>query len=116
MRWLLKLKVWRIESALRALLKAVGIKPFVWSFGAYYIDPKHMVFVVGVPSDKERDSLRNDKDFLAKMQSLLVRFNWPAPAREHVAFDIESQETVDRESNGNWWHHYKNRTLNVEVQ
>jgi len=107
MRWLLKLKIWRIESALKTLLKAAGIKPLVWSFGAYYIDPKHMVFVVGVPSDKERDALRNDNDFLAKMKGLLVRFNWPVPAREHVAFDIESQETVDRENNGNWWYHYK---------
>jgi len=107
MRWLLKLKIWRIESALKSLLKATGVKPLVWSFGAYYIDPRHMVFVLGVPLDKERDSLRNDKDFLNKMKSLLVRFNWPAPAREHVAFDIESQETVDRENNGNWWYHYK---------
>jgi hypothetical protein len=89
------------------MLKAAGVKPLVWSFGAYYIDPRHMVFVVGVPSDKERDSLRSDKDFLGKMKGLLVRVNWPASAREHVAFDIESQETVDRENNGNWWYHYK---------
>ena len=107
MRWLLKLKIWRIESGLKALLKAAGIKPIVWSFGAYDIDPKHLVFVVGVPSDQERDSLRNNKSFLAETKSLLVRFNWPASARDYVHFDIESQETVDRDNNGNWWYHYK---------
>lgn len=107
MRWLLKLKIWRIESGLKSLLKAAGFKPRVWSFGAYYIDPKHMVFVVGVPSDQERDFLRNNKNFLVEMKNLLVRFNWPASAKEHVHFDIESQETIDRENNGNWWYHYK---------
>ena len=107
MRWLLKLKIWRIESNLKALLKPAGIEPIVWSFGAYYIDPRHLVFVVGVPSDRERDSLRRNKNFLSEMKGLLVRVNWPASAREHVHFDIESQETVNRENNGNWWLHYK---------
>lgn len=103
----LKWKIWRIETALRALVKSVGIRPTVWSFGAYYIDPKHLVFVVGVPSDKERDGLCSQVDFQNKMKEFLVKYNWPVLARAHVYFDIESQETVDRENNGNWWHHYK---------
>lgn len=104
---ILKWKIWRIESALKALLRSVGIMPLVWSFGAYYIDPKHLVFVVGVPSDAERESLKSDRIFLEKMQMLLERFRWPAKARPFVQFSIESQETVERESNGNWWYHYK---------
>lgn len=107
MNWLLKLKIWRIESSIKTLVKAAGCKPIVWSFGAYYIDPRYLVIVVGVPSDKERDSLRNDKRFLSEINALLVRFNWPIQSRAHVRFDIESQETVDRENNGNWWYHYK---------
>ena len=103
----LKWKIWRIESCAKALLLAMQMKPHVWSFGAYYIDPKHIVFVVGVPSDRERDLLRSDAEFASRLRDLLVRFNWPRSARDLVVFDIESQETVDRDTQGNWWYHYK---------
>jgi hypothetical protein len=103
----LKWKIWRIESSLRLLLKDAGIKPLIWSFGAYYIDPKYLVFVVGVPSDEEKNRLKTDPHFDQAMGALLIKHNWPLIAREHVIFDIESQETVDRETNGNWWYHYK---------
>ncbi len=107
MAWLPKWKVWRIEAGLRRLLKSAGVKPIVWSFGAYDIDPKYLVMVVGVSSDSERDRLRVDNSFAAEMRALLVKYNWPVGAREYVHFDIESQETVDRETDGNWWYHYK---------
>jgi hypothetical protein len=103
----LKWKIWRIESSIRRLLRRQGISPLVWSFGAYYIDPRHLVFVVGVPSDGERDLLKSDSSFGDSLRSLLKEYNWPAEARDHVMFDIESQETVDRENGGNWWLHYK---------
>lgn len=107
MKILLKWKIWRIEAALNGILRQRGIKPYVWSFGAYYIDPKHLIFVVGVPTDSEREKLKSDVDFDNDIRHLLVNYNWPFEARKHVFFDIESQETVDRENNGNWWYHYK---------
>ena len=107
MNLILKWKIWKIESALKNLVRAEGFKPMVWSFGAYYIDPKHLVFVVGVPTDDAKESLRSSSSFTASVTELLGRFNWPIQARPEVVFDIESQETVDRENNGNWWHHYK---------
>ena len=103
----MKWKIWRIESSLKAMLRDAGMEPLVWSFGAYHIDPKHMVFVVGVRSDRERDVLRKDLAFPPRLKELLVKINWPVPARSAVQFDIESQETVDRETRGNWWYHYK---------
>jgi hypothetical protein len=104
---ILKWKIFRIESAIRQLVRSQGMLPSVWSFGAYYIDPKHLVFVVGVPSDAERDSLQSNPEFHDQLLTLLCRFNWPDTARSAVIFDIESEETVDRESGGNWWYHYK---------
>jgi len=107
MKLLLKWKIWRIETELKNLLKMTGIKPLVWSFGAYYIDPKHLVFVVGVPTDKEKEQLKANTDFNNTMKALLAKYNWPVTARKHVVFDIESQETVDRETDGHWWYYYK---------
>jgi len=104
----LKWKIWRIEAALRRLLKKADIiSPHVWSFGAYYIDPKYLVFVVGVQTDIEKEKLQLDLDFNNKIRELLKKFNWPEEARKHVVFDIESQENVNRENDGNWWYHYK---------
>lgn len=107
MKLILKWKIWRIESALKSLVRAEGFKPLIWSFGAYYIDPKHLVFVVGVPEDKDKVLLISNDTFTASMKELLVKFNWPVQARASVVFDIESQETVNRENNGNWWYQYK---------
>ncbi|WKE65377.1 hypothetical protein PVT67_17190 [Gallaecimonas kandeliae] len=107
MNLLLKWKIWRIESALKNLVRAEGLKPMVWSFGAYYIDPKYLVFVVGVPTDTAKETLKSNSTFTASMKELLETFNWPIQARPEVVFDVESQETVDRENNGNWWYHYK---------
>jgi len=107
MKIFLKLKIWRIESSIKRIVSSKGLKPYIWSFGAYYIDPKHLVFVIGVPTDKNRDDLKSDANFINELKSLLVKFNWPQVARSNVAFDIESQETVDRENEGNWWYHYK---------
>ncbi len=107
MNILLKWKIWRIEAGIKSLLHKNEIKPFVWSFGAYYIDAKHMVFVVGVPLDSEKDKLKVDSEFQNDLRALLDKYNWPIKARNHVAFKIESEETVDRESEGNWWYHYK---------
>ncbi len=104
---LLKWKIWRIEADLKRLIRNLGIKPIVWSFGAYYIDPKYMVFVAGVQTDKEKEELKADKDIQEQMTKLLDKHHWPIEAKRHVHFDIESQETVDREDNGNWWYHYK---------
>jgi hypothetical protein len=107
MNLILKLKIWRIEKALRNLVSAHGFKPMVWSFGAYCIDPKHLVFVVGVPTDEAKTELKAKSNFMAAIPKLLETYNWPLQARPYVVFDVESQETVDRENNGNWWFHYK---------
>lgn len=104
---LLKFKIWLITADLRKLFLAEGIQPMVWWFGAYYINPKHLVFVIGCQTDLQKDRLRANDMLTRRMRELLIRRRWPEAARPDVIFDIESQESVARESNGNWWHHYK---------
>ena len=107
MKILLKWKKWRIEAAAKTLVEAEGYEPIVLSFGSYDIDPKHLVFVVLVPTDEEKHRLKEDTRLIQSLHALLVRFGWPQKARKHVVFDIESRETVLRESNGNVWLHFR---------
>lgn len=103
LRW----KISRIVRAARRLLEHRGISSSPWWFGAYYIDPKHLVFVLPVDTDETRDNLRADSGLIGSLNNLLAIYRWPSEARANVIFDIESAETVQRESNGHWWHHYK---------
>jgi hypothetical protein len=41
------------------------------------------------------------------LRDVLVQHGYPAAARDHVHIGLESQETVDRDAGGNWWHHWK---------
>ena len=101
---------WKIHCISRGSRRAVETQDVhcrVWWFGAYWIDPKHLVFVIAVKSDLERNKLRSNVALNQSLRELLVQFRWPDAARQHVIFDIESQETVTRETNGNWWYHYR---------
>ena len=106
-RFVLRWKISKIAGGAARLLRKHGVETSPWWFGAYDIDPKHLVFVLPVETDQVRDLLRADPEVRASLNALLERHNWPAEARPSVAFDIESAETVQRESNGHWWHHYK---------
>lgn len=103
LRW----KIFLICRGARRIVRTKGIGCWAWWFGAYYINPKHLVVVLAVPSDSDRDRLRTDSGIVPELRHLLQRFRWPGAAQPHVVFDIESEETVKRGNNGNWWYHYK---------
>lgn len=103
LRW----RIFRISRAAKRLVEERGVKCRVWWLGVYCIDPKHLFFVLAVPEDLERDTLRSNASLNSALRELLVEFSWPEQARAEVVFDIESNETVQRENNGNWWYHYK---------
>jgi hypothetical protein len=60
-----------------------------------------------VSKDLERNELKNMPYLISALKNLLVGYSWPVNARSDVVFDIESQETVDREYKGNWFYRYK---------
>ena len=101
-------KIRKIERAIKDSVARLATEPFrVAHYGATDIDPRHLVYWICVQRDAERDRLASDSALNAQLRSLLVTFDYPASAREHVHIGFESQETVDRESDGNWWQHWK---------
>jgi len=76
-------------------------------YGAYKIDPKNLVFWICVTSDLMKQNLVSNPQLMIRLRALLVKYDYPENARQSVAIDFESQETVDRESNGSWYVHFK---------
>ena len=80
---------------------------WVTHYGANDIHPKNLVFWICVKSDVERDRLMSDKGIMKRLRSVLDEVDYPEEGRNQVIIGFESQETVDRESHGHWWHHWK---------
>jgi len=76
-------------------------------YGAYNIDPKYLVFWICVETDELKLKLKSNALLKNDLRNLLVKHNYPEQARSFVHIDFESQETVDRESGGNWYDHVK---------
>jgi hypothetical protein len=104
----LKRKILDIKVNIKELIqKKCTEKVFITWYGAYEIDPKYLVFWICIKSDKTKTELQNDIELNANLRNLLVKYNYPPEAQNLVYISFESQETVDRESNGNWYHHFK---------
>lgn len=98
----------RIEKAMDAMIADVAKeKHSVTHYGANDIHPKHLVYWICVQSDTEKKRLQDDLALYRKLRSLLTEHQYPLEGRNEVHIGFESQETVDRESGGNWWHHWK---------
>ena len=82
-------------------------KFWVTHYGANNIHPKHLVYWIVVGSDYEKHRLEADSALMAVLRSLLMRYDYPIEGRDGVHVGFESQETVDRESEGNFYHHWK---------
>lgn len=60
-----------------------------------------------VKSDDQKNRLEKNRELNGLLRGILEEWDYPAEARSHVGIGFESQETVDRESHGHWWHHWK---------
>ena len=98
----------RIEKAIeKRVSKEIEEKHWVTHYGANDIHPKHLVYWICVQTDALKDRLDRDAALNKELRELLSEFNYPISGRNEVYIGFESQETVDRESSGNWWHHWK---------
>lgn len=98
----------RIEKAIESLTASETKEKFwVTHYGANDIHPKHLVYWICVQSDAEKERLQTDSDLYRRLRRLLVEHDYPISGRSEVHIGFESQETVDRESGGNWYHHWK---------
>ena len=76
----------------------------VFTFGATDIDPKNLAIWVTTDSDSQRDTLINDAGFQKDVRDILRKNNYPEESIPLVVITFESEETVKRDYEGNWWY------------
>jgi len=76
-------------------------------YGAYKINPKNLAYWICVESDSQKNLLKSNIELQKELKDLLAKQNYPRDAMKYVQINIESQETVDRESEGSWYYHFK---------
>jgi len=104
----IKRKILDIKDEIRKeASKITSEKVRVDYFGAYDIDPKNLAFWICIESDKEKNKLKSDALLMNIFQNLLIKYNYPKSAVGFVFIDFQSQETIDREYEGNWYYFYK---------
>lgn len=105
---ILKKRILKIKTEMRKIITSLCKEKF-WIdwYGAYEINPKNLVYWICVESDNQRDLLKSNIELQKELKDLLVKQNYPYDAIKHIKINIESQETVDRESEGSWYYHFK---------
>lgn len=104
----LKRKITKIKKDIESIISTTCNEKFsVLQYGAYEINPKHLVYWICVDTDKIKNKLSNDKRLNELLRNVLVEAEYPTEAVNDVFIGFESQETVDRESQGDWYLHFK---------
>jgi hypothetical protein len=76
-------------------------------YAAYDIDPKYLVYWICIQTDKVKRELNDNVRLNDKLRRLLDKHQYPSNAQKHIRIEFASKETVDRESEGNWYYHFK---------
>ena len=101
-------KVESVKHEITATVSAVTREEFwVTYYGAYNIHPRHLVFWICLRTDVEKQRLQADDVLKLNLRQHLIQYDYPLEGRESVHIGFESQETVDRESSGDWLAHWK---------
>lgn len=104
----LKKKILDIKEDIKKKVSSICTeKLWIDWYGAYEIDPKYLVYWICVETDVMKLKLKADNQLMNDLRYLLQKHKYPTESIDSVIIDVESQETVDRESKGNWYHHFK---------
>lgn len=102
-----RIAILRLCRLVRREVEARGVTSSVSWLGAYYIHPKNLALIIKVERDEDKRRLLDDPSLQLRLKSQLAAVNYPSSGRAGVSFDIESQETVDRDFDGNWYYRFK---------
>ena len=96
------------EKAMKALLQARGFsKTRLIHYGAVDIHPNNLAIWVIVQTDEVKNRMISDPDLLATCGEILAGQGYPGSSMEFIHIGVESEETINRESAGNWYLHFK---------
>ena len=97
-----------IKKGISSIVKKYAMEDFwIDQKGVYDVNPKYLSFCVCVKSDREKERLKNNQLLGAEINQLLVESPYPKDYVNSIEISFESQETVDRESGGNWHNHFQ---------
>jgi hypothetical protein len=77
------------------------------SYGSIDLDPTLLTIWICVRTDDEKRRFSEDDALIASLRAELVLADYPAEGARCAFIGFESQETVDRESRGDWWGHFR---------
>ena len=104
----IKRKILDIKVDLKKIVrKKCRERVWVMWHGAYYIDPKHLAYIAIVRSDAMKDKLNSDVELNKAMRELMIKHDYPKEAIPEVYMGFESDETIKRDSGGDYWLHFK---------
>jgi hypothetical protein len=78
----------------------------VHHFGATHLGPGNLTICIGVATDAERQEII-DSGIDPLVRAWLVDEGYPQDAIKHIGVSVDSQETVDRDWNGDWHQYYQ---------
>ncbi|HEV2549374.1 MAG TPA: hypothetical protein VGU20_18800 [Stellaceae bacterium] len=104
---MLFLTIWRARRAIRGIARRYSPRAKVFSFGATWIDPRHLAIWIATETDDERDRLSAMPDVIDAFRRALLEAGYPPAAVPAVGFEFESEETVRRDYKGNWFYRMK---------
>jgi hypothetical protein len=104
----MKRKIQNIVDEIKFIVNPICKEKFgIECFGAYDVNPEYLVIWICVESDECKLKLESNTELHNRLRNTLVKHDYPYEAISSVHIGFESQETVNRESNGNWYEHFK---------